>query len=51
MRQRNDSNGFLGIVVMIALLATMLVLYRGWRDCSAQHEHYVRGLFWMECVR
>ena len=39
------------LMVVAVACALGVVLYSGWRSCEAQGGQYVRGLFWMECVK
>jgi hypothetical protein len=38
-------------LVAIAILAILLGLALGYRQCETSGGQYMRGLFWMECVR
>jgi len=38
------------VLLSTFLIVSCVVLYRGWRACDARGGHYVRGLFWMECI-
>jgi hypothetical protein len=37
------------IIVFVAVILTALLVEA--RDCRLAHGHYVRGLFWMECLK
>lgn len=39
------------VILAIAAVAVQVALYRGNAKCHASGGHYVRGLYWMECVR
>jgi hypothetical protein len=39
-------------IAMIVVVGTVLLcLLSGYRNCTRRGGHYVRGLFWMECIR
>lgn len=38
-------------LVVILVLVVIFALLSGWRDCRSRGGAYVRGLFWMECIR
>ena len=38
-------------LIALLILACAVEVTLGWRACRAAHGHYVRGLFWMECLR
>jgi len=35
----------------LVVLVILLALGFGWHDCRLSGGQYVRGLFWMECIR
>ena len=37
--------------VVLVLMVVLALLWHGWRACAQSGGHYVRGLFWMECIR
>jgi hypothetical protein len=38
--------------ILVAFVLTVgVLLWRGYRACEAAGGTYVRGLFWMECIK
>lgn len=38
-------------VLALVVLVILIALGIGGRDCDRRGGHYVRGLFWMECIQ
>jgi hypothetical protein len=36
---------------VVIVLVICVALYIGWRNCRERGGTYVRGLFWLECVK
>lgn len=39
------------LCLIAAAIIVLMLLERGRRDCARERGQYVRGLFWMECIR
>lgn len=38
-------------LLTIAIIGILVLLFNGWRTCTKQGGHYVRGVLFMECIR
>ena len=47
---KNDSEIFSAIAMMVILIIVGFVIYIDYSNCSAINGSYVRGLFWFECI-
>lgn len=45
------ADALLNAALLFVVVLAMLLLINGMQECHARGGHYVRGLFWMECVR
>jgi hypothetical protein len=46
-----SARAILNALISFAIIVTLALLVGGERSCQRRGGHYVRGLFWMECVR
>ncbi len=38
-------------IIILVVIISLIAMVNGWRSCHRIGGTYVRGLFWMECIR
>jgi hypothetical protein len=39
------------VLTVVSIIVVLMLLFNGWRNCTRSGGRYVRGVFFMECIR